>query len=841
MSSELSESLSDLLLSARADQDLVQLYRLLELLPIAAYVCDADGLITYFNAQAGVLWGREPRLNHPDERWCGSVRIYDLAGRPLPLGDCCMARAIRLHEAFDQHRILVERPDGERRVVLVHANPLLDRLGRTSGGITLLVDITDDIKASESPLASADNERYRHIFEDSLNEIYIFDATSLRFVQTNAAALNNLGYSMDELRQKTPVDLKPLISSEAFEELISPLRAGTLSMQVFETTHQRKDGSLYDVEVHLQLMRTSTGSNFVAIVLDVTHRHQVERRLNYFNRIFSGSLNEIYIFDPETLRFLQVNPAARHNIGYTMDELCHMTPVDLKPQMTWDSFQNLLQPLRDGTQSLLVFETLHRRKNGSMYDTEVHLQLLKDGTASIFLAFILDISDRKRSDRLLSYQASHDSLTGLINRREFERHVAQVLDSSRETAAEHALCFMDLDQFKVVNDTCGHTAGDEMLRQLAAVIDKAIRRPDTLARLGGDEFGVFMEACSLEQAHATADGIRKAIENFQFSWESLSFKVGVSIGLVPITDMHSHLSELMKDADSACYLAKEAGRNRIHVYRADDEDELRRKSEMQWVNRLHQALDQDNFSLHAQAIVPTNPQRKTHYEFLLRMHDESGEIVSPGIFLPAAERYNLASSIDQWVLRSAFRVISENPRFASTVGHFAINLSGQSIQKPEMLNLIVELIDRTGIDGSKLCFEITETSAIVNLEVATIFIKTLKQHGCRFALDDFGSGFSSFAYLKQLPVDFLKIDGVFVKDIVDDPIDCAMVRSVNDIGRVMGLETIAEYVETDAVRSRLLEIGVDYLQGYGVALPRPISEILRDFDPALSQLQARRD
>ena len=434
--------------------------------------------------------------------------------------------------------------------------------------------------------------------------------------------------------------------------------------------------------------------------------------------------------------------------------------------------------------------------------------------------------ERRQVDKQLSYQASHDTLTGLVNRREFEYRAERLLSTIKQDNSEHALCFMDLDQFKVVNDTCGHTAGDEMLRQLGSVLTVTVRHRDTLARLGGDEFGVLMEHCSLDDAHRVATSLQKAIQDYQFLWEGSSFKVGVSIGLVPITPVTIDLNELLKDADAACYMAKDKGRNCIHVYHAEDLESTQRHGEMQWATRITQALEEDKFCLYAQPIVPLDGSSDKHYEFLIRMMDEQGKTIPPGAFLPAAERYSLISKIDHWVIEHAFGLLADNPVFLKQVSFCSINISGQSLSDSEILEFIITQLDKSGIQGEKICFEITETAAISNLNRATKFISTLKELGCRFALDDFGSGLSSFAYLKNLPVDYLKIDGMFVKDIVDDPIDHAMVKSINEIGHVMGMHTIAEFVENDVIKGMLKEIGVNYAQGYGIGKSLPLDELL---------------
>ncbi len=435
---------------------------------------------------------------------------------------------------------------------------------------------------------------------------------------------------------------------------------------------------------------------------------------------------------------------------------------------------------------------------------------------------------RKQSKDQLTHHASHDALTGLVNRREFESRAERLLSTVNRNEHAHALCFLDLDQFKIVNDSCGHVAGDELLKQLTAILEKVVRKRDTLARLGGDEFGVLMEHCSLEQARRLANAIQQAVNDFVFSWEKSIFKVGVSIGLVEINVQTRNLTELLKDADSACYMAKELGRNRTHVYHPQDEDLAKRSGEMQWVSRLNHALAENRFCIYAQAIEALNPGDKNHYELLIRKIGKDNEIIPPGAFLPAAERYDLISEIDKWMIETSFTMLKQNPDFLETVNFCSINLSGQSLSSMDALNFIILKIDELKIPAEKICFEITETAAISKLSTAMKFISTLKGLGCQFALDDFGSGLSSFGYLKNLKVDYLKIDGIFVKDILNDPIDHAMVKSINDIGHVMGMHTIAEFVENSETVEALKEIGVDYVQGYGVGKPRPLEELLNN-------------
>ncbi|MBJ2267563.1 EAL domain-containing protein [Pseudomonas sp. MF6772] len=468
---------------------------------------------------------------------------------------------------------------------------------------------------------------------------------------------------------------------------------------------------------------------------------------------------------------------------------------------------------------------LIQRLDGSTVSvTLVGAPIRSAGKVSGAVLVLHDMTQERQYIANLSWQATHDALTGLANRREFEFRLEQVLHGIGRQQSGHALMFLDLDQFKLVNDTCGHAAGDELLRHICALLQSDLREGDTLARLGGDEFGILLENCPPLVAEKIAESLRRTVQNLHFVWKGRPFVTTVSIGLVHISHIPTTLETSLRAADMACYMAKEKGRNRVQVYHADDSELSLRFGEMAWIQRLHMALEENRFCLYAQEIAALGHTEAGagHIEILLRLHDEAGRIILPDSFIPAAERYGLMTSLDRWVVENVFKLIArcmiERP--GRPMAMCAINLSGITIGDDDFLSFLREKFNAYGIPPSMICFEITETSAISNLGSAIRFINELKALGCFFSLDDFCAGMSSFAYLKHLPVDFLKIDGSFVKDMLDDPINRAMVEVINHIGHVMGKRTIAEFVETPHIEQALLEIGVDYAQGYLIERPQ---------------------
>ena len=467
--------------------------------------------------------------------------------------------------------------------------------------------------------------------------------------------------------------------------------------------------------------------------------------------------------------------------------------------------------------------------DGGIFAVEHTAAPIRDDSGQVHGGILIfrDVTEVRSLASQLSYQASHDALTGLVNRREFEIRLQQALDNARVEHCEYALCYLDLDQFKVINDTCGHAAGDELLKQISNELKSIVRDSDTLSRLGGDEFGVLLEGCSLDKAREIAEKLRETLKQMRFAWDDKQFEIGVSIGLVPITPVSGNLADLLSAADSACYEAKDQGRNRVHLFDPHDINILRRQGEMHWVHRITEALENRNLVLFCQPIKPLRPDNNAveRYEILVRMQEDNGKIIPPSAFLPAAERYNVMTMIDRYVVESAIRLLEQIKRQDRQI-HLSVNLSGQSLNEDAFHQFLEDILDKYDIEPSWLTLEITETATVANFSKATRLITAMKARGCLFALDDFGSGLSSFSYLKNIPVDFIKIDGSFVRDIVNDETDFAFVRSINQIASIMGLATIAEYVENERIVAKLEEIGVDYIQGHYIGKAIPIAQAI---------------
>ncbi|WP_175443096.1 putative bifunctional diguanylate cyclase/phosphodiesterase [Halofilum ochraceum] len=526
----------------------------------------------------------------------------------------------------------------------------------------------------------------------------------------------------------------------------------------------------------------------------------------------------------------QMNPTLRDLLHYPQEPPRDLPLTDLVIDEDRRGFEATLEALADGTRTRAEVDIRLRRADGQTLWTSVAIAAVSDLPIDdrYLIVELQDITESVELSARLQYEASHDALTELTNRREFERRLNRLIAARRQADRVHSICYIDLDRFKVVNDSQGHIAGDEVLRQVAGVLHQHVRTGDTIARLGGDEFALLLENCDAPHALRIAEDLVRAIGDFRFFWDDQVFRLDLSIGVAEILPHESAVSEIMRNADTACAVAKEAGGGRAHVYRADDREMQRRHGQIEWISRITRALEHDEFELYIQPIVDLRrevPEHGMHFEVLVRMRTDDDRLLLPSSFLPAAERYGLATRIDRWVIGAVFDWFRHHPELVARIDACAINLSGTSVDDPEFAEHLVTDLRSAPLSPSQLRFEITETAAIGHLAQASRFMRRLATLGCRFALDDFGSGLSSFGYLRSLPVDTLKIDGQFVRDIARDPVDHALVRSINDIGRVLGLTTVAEYVEDRATLEALRSIDVDFVQGHFSGQPVPIDTL----------------
>jgi diguanylate cyclase (GGDEF)-like protein/PAS domain S-box-containing protein len=720
----------------------------------------------------------------------------------------------------------LQHPDGEIRVLRTQGKPVTGANGKFLGYRGVGSDITE-ATATRQQLIESKN-RFRKIIEQVTDIVCIVNANGeIKFL--NKSVENILGYAVEELESG-----KAETHAHA-EDRASIQRAMQVALEnpgrvvAGDYRYCHKDGSVRVLQMTRQCFSGQASGSKAELIVharDITNQYQAERALRYSEerlRDFAETGADWFWEQDDDLRFSYLSGNYPGFEQMSTDKIIGKTRQEMSPGANFksDNWQQLFARL-EAREPFYNFEYAYPRPDGAEIIVRISGKPKFDEQGKFvgYRGTGIDITESHLLSQQLNYQASHDPLTGLVNRREFELRLARVVKSCREDASDHALCYIDLDQFKVVNDTCGHDAGDELLRQIAALLEDKVRKRDTIARLGGDEFGLLLERCSMKQANRVAETVRAAIEQFRFMWAGRNFRLGASIGVIPINFSSGNIANVMRSADAACYTAKDAGRNRIHVYSEDSFEVAQRHREMQQIVDINQAFDEDRFVLYQQPIQSLGVgEGEAGYfcEVLVRMVDESGFPVLPGNFLPTAERYNLATQLDTWVVNATLDWMA-----ATTQVRCTINLSGLSVANEEFLQFVLQSIDSKKVDASRICFEITETAAIQNLSKANRFIALLRERGCFFALDDFGSGLSSFAYLKTLPVDYLKIDGFFVRDMCEDRINFELVKSINDIGHVMGMRTIAEFVENDATLGALKDIGIDYAQGFGINIPKPI-------------------
>ena len=701
-------------------------------------------------------------------------------------------------------------------------------------------ELTKEIK--ERKLAeqriSASEKRMSAIFDGMQDTIYQANCDG-NILWTTASIRQLLGYSVDEVKGKNIQDL--YVCAADHDNLICGLDENNGRLQHFESRLLHKDGS------HISILENShyryNNEEIIGIegtIRDITALKHAKEELHKEKErahVTLSSIGDGVITTDMGGDIEYMNTVAEESTGWKLEDargkaiMDVFNIVDEKSQEPPNNPADLC--LKQGKSIMLSGHLLlihaHRKERLSV---EVNASPIRDSNSDVMGAVLVfhDVTELRGLARKMSYQASHDSLTGLINRREFEKRIQLAVDSACTQGVRHTLCYMDLDNFKLVNDTSGHGAGDELLKQLTIKLRMELREADTLARLGGDEFGILLEGCSIDDALEPADAIRKIVEEFRFTHDDKVFRVGASIGLAGITTDSGSLSDVLRAADSACFIAKEQGRNRVHIYQENDEALVEQHGQMQWVQRLHEVLEQDRFRLFFQPIEKLKPgageEDCIHGEVLVRMLDENNQLIGPGAFIPSAERYGIMPAIDRWVVSNTLRMLGRN---RTTISLCCINLSGQSLSNEPFRDFLIREIETSGVTPAQLCFEITETAVIANLHTASTLISSLREMGCKFALDDFGVGLSSFSYLKTLTVDYIKLDGYFVKNMVTDKLDRTMVEAINQVGHSMNIETIAEFVENEKTLEAVRETGIDYAQGYVIAKPAPLEIALQKY------------
>jgi diguanylate cyclase (GGDEF)-like protein/PAS domain S-box-containing protein len=756
----------------------------------------------------------------------GAITVKDLRGIPVlagyaPIGDLGLGMVLKT-DTLDMF------------------TPIRHRINVLGGLLlALVVAGTFFMRAQIQPLARRvvkEQQRIEVILESSHEAFIGMDQSGL-ITDWNAQAAQLFGWTRAEVlgRELAEVIIPPELRDAHRKGMARFVQTGegpVLGKRI-ELPALHRNGTPLQIEITISVLKGESDYRFSAFLHDISDRKRAEATL--FNekerlRVTLNSIGDAVITTDTTGQVTYLNPVAEALTGWTTQEAMGLplsSVFHIVNEMTDEIAPNPVElVLHSEKISGLAESTSLIQRGGTRIPIEDSAAPIRDAQGTLLGVVLVfhDVTQARKMAAEMTHQATHDALTGLINRREFERRLERAIDSGKHQDAQHSMLYLDLDQFKIVNDTCGHVAGDELLRQLTAVMQEKLRKGDTLARLGGDEFGVLLENCSTEPANRIADLLRRTVGEFHFTWLDKTFPIGVSIGLVTFSNGGVALADILRMADAACYVAKDTGRNRIHVYTPGDKEVAQRSGEMGWISRIQKALDEQRLVLYSQKILAlgSTPDAGEHYEVLLRMHDEEGVLIPPMAFIPAAERYGLMPLLDRWVIQTAFALQAQRQALGTPLGTCAINLSGTTICDDYFLEFVKDQFARHHVAPQSICFEVTETAAITNLSQAATLIRDLKALGCRFALDDFGSGMSSFAYLKYLPVDYLKIDGAFVKNMLDDPIDYAMVESINHIGHVMGIETIAEFAENEGIVNALQKIGVNFAQGYGVEVPRPI-------------------
>ncbi len=727
----------------------------------------------------------------------------------------------------DVHGLLADSDPTGR----IHVNGRTSEFVDLSASINRLLD-----RASESAGAAEPSNNGVSIIETfELIGATIPDVTLIhsdRILYANQAAGDLLGLNPEMLRGKPLVDLlRPAYRSTAARRFEIPGEAPTQPLEV-----QLINGDEHGLwaELHSRTIEINDQHAYVTVARNVTDRKNLEASVGRGKlqaRVTLESIGAgIITTDPEgTIDYM--NESAEQLIGVGRSLAIGKRLTDLAGLVDETDGESLGDPveqcLRDGRRvhmgrrALLVGKSAKRE-----FSTELTASPIQgpDRETIGCVVIFTDVSEMRGFARELSYQASHDPLTGLVNRVEFQRRLELALNAPREGTG-HVVCYLDLDRFKAVNDTCGHMVGDNLLREIAALLKEQVRDSDTVARFGGDEFAMLLAGCPLDKAQQIADDVCQAVMDYKFTWNDRVFELGVSIGLVQVAHESGSAEAVLNAADSACYIAKQQGRGRVHVYSARDEILSRERGEIQWLQRLQTALKENQFELYVQPIVAVGGRSDAGpaAELLLRMRDDHGKVYAPPQFLAAAERYQLMSHIDRWVVRAALTMIANGVPHLPAGRVCCVNLSGQTLGDEDFLAYVVDLLDHTGVAPGKLCFEVSESAVVNNIDHARRFVNVLHGMGCRFALDDFGSGIGSFANLKQLPIDYLKIDGSFTRDLHQRSVNWELLAAMVKLSRSLDFLVVAEQVEDQDAFELLRELNVDFIQGFIVDRPRALA------------------
>ena len=721
--------------------------------------------------------------------------------------------------------------------------PVNGRIGHfvdISASINRLLDRGQELAQTQVPVPvqappPAQDDGLFQALADTLPEVALVHTSSILFA--NRAAGELFGLDATSLKGKQITDLLRPAYRALVRKQISGTASGPATLAPIEVQLISTDDRPLWVELHSRRITFAGEPALLTVAKDISHRKSLEASLGRGKlqaRITLESIGEGVITTDRNGTIDYMNEAAEQligtarsaGIGKRLPDLIALVD-ELDRSSLGDPVAKCLSERRRinlGRRALLLSKQAERE-----FSTELTASPIRspDGQVAGCVIIFHDVTEMRGLAREMSYQASHDALTGLVNRTEFERRLEAALDSARGEGVSHVVSYLDLDRFKLVNDSCGHLAGDNLLREIAALLKQRVRDSDTVARVGGDEFAMLLAGCPLDKARQIADDVCQTIGDYHFAWQDHRFDIGVSIGLVEVTKDSGSAEGVLSAADSACYVAKQQGRGRVHVYSSRDEVLARERGEIQWLQRLQTALKENRFELYVQPIIALGSRGQTGpaAEVLLRMRDESGKAILPIHFLSSAERYQLMSHIDRWVVQAALTAIASGAPHLPTGRTCSINLSAQTLGDEDFLEFVVDVLDHTGVSPDKICFELPESAVVNHMDHAQRFIDVLHGIGCRFALDDFGSGIGSFSHLKHLSLDYLKIDGMYTRDLEQDSVNREMVAAMIKLARTLDFQVVAEQVEDQESFEALRGLGVDFVQGFVVERPRPLQSV----------------